>query len=136
MKCLAKEAQVFDTDSLHLVQESGDIFVESILMSSEAVFAEPDQSNELEETEMEVDQTRTQAEISVQPGGSGTQKQVKPAEPDLGTKRERIVALENRMKSLEQKSLADNLVFARNREDLDYISNEKKEDRLIHPNAN
>jgi hypothetical protein len=42
-----------------------------------------------------------------------------------------MATLVERVKIIEEKSHADNLVFARDREDLDAIANEKKEDRLI-----
>ena len=37
--------------------------------------------------------------------------------------------IEKRMKTLEGKCESDNLIFARDREDLDAIANERKEDR-------
>ena len=79
---------------------------------------------------MEVDQTPVQAKIAVKPRTLGILKTAKSSDLDPGSKRfERIGALETRMKTLEEKSESDNLVFARNREDLDFITNEKKEDR-------
>lgn len=132
IRCFAREAQTFEADYLHLTKESGEIFVESILIAAEKFFAEPLPSTAEEETDMdtEQDQTGSQIGIEIKQSTSG-QIPTEPSEAETGSKRERIIALEKRMTNLEQKSLADNLVFARNREDLDYISNEKKEDRII-----
>ena len=128
IKCFAVESQVFEDDMLHLTQESGEIFVESILRASEVFFAEENQEIE---TEMEVEQVtikskpvkKTKSVIIVPQPGAG--------DSDKGSEKSRITDLERRMKSIEEKCESDNLIFARDREDLDYITNERKEDRLI-----
>ena len=116
IKSFAVESQVFDDGGLHLTQESGDILVESILMASETFFGEAVGEVEV----MEVDQVKV-ASPPIQ------------GDPAAESKSElvRIVDLEVRMKAVEEKGKADNLIFARHREDLDLIVNEKKEDRLI-----
>ena len=130
--CFAIEAQLFRDDMLHLTQESGDIFVESILCASEAFFGSATRIEVEDVTEMEVDQTQAQAQAGTSSSSSGTNpKVIQTGDLDKGSKREMISELEKRVKTIEEKCLADNLVFARNREDLDFISNEKKEDRII-----
>ena len=38
IECFAQEAQTFDQDGIHLTPDSGTMFVESILVASEAFF--------------------------------------------------------------------------------------------------
>ena len=104
IKCFSVEAQVFGDDMLHLTQESGDIFVESILMASEKFFAARVIVNEEEaETEMEVDSVSAQVKTT-KSSSKVPQKAVLPDKTEPGTKKGRILALEKRMKTLEEKT--------------------------------
>jgi hypothetical protein len=129
INCFATEFQLFDDGNLHLTNESGAMFVEAVLGASEAFFMEEDVG--VEEMDQE-DQQDPKQGTSVQANPEGSVVQIGPKKNSSSTKnKEKIAALENRVKTIEEKCKADNLVFARDREDLDAIANEKKEDRLI-----
>ena len=117
VECSAIEAQVFDDSKLHLTPEAGRIFVEAALTVSEMFFEEHDEKDvEVMETDQEQIRVQEHVQINVQ---AGSLRQGQMIEPILN---ERMATLEKRVKKIEEKSHADNLVFARDREDLDAIA--------------
>jgi hypothetical protein len=110
IECFAFESQKFEADNIHLTEESGDIFIGSVLATSEIFFNNkhadapaPTAGHPDVEIDLEVSSL-----ISA------------------GTDKQRISYLEERLKLTEEKAIGDNLALARDREDLDAISNEKK----------
>jgi hypothetical protein len=126
IKCFTVECQIFEDDMLHLTQESGDIFVDSILRASEVFFTE-----ENRESVMEVDQVTAKSKPVKSTNSVIIIPQPDAGDSDKSPKDSRIADLERRIKNIDEKCESDNLIFARDREELDYIVNEKKEDRLI-----
>ena len=110
INCISKASQQFDEQGVHLTPSSGKIFVEEILRLSENFF------------------DSEQVDISMDIDGDG----VNGAGLETGEGLEnKVKKLEMRLKALESRKEDDNLMMARIREELDAISNAKKEDRVV-----
>ena len=111
-------AQVFDEQKIHLTPASGKQFVASTIYYSEKFF-DAEVVN-LAEVAMEVTEQAEVIPLSVD------------AEEDV---EERRKTLEQRLDELERNMVTrqnnDSLVFARIREELDFLANAKKEDRVV-----
>jgi hypothetical protein len=93
--CICSSLQAFEKDGIHLTQESGNIFVETILKSAGEIFSAVE-INPGEETE------------------TGETMDVKALLPVLKARFE-----------------ADNMMFARIREEMDSTANRSREDRVV-----
>jgi hypothetical protein len=102
--CPLETSQQFDSDLVHLTKPSAKIFLETILESAEKFF----------EAEM-VDLT------GVQDSDSDTIKNLE----------DRLARLEKSMLDQANKNIANDLMFARSREETDSVTNRIKEDRLV-----
>ena len=116
IECFAMEFQQFDDHGTHLTPGSGSIFIKSMLTASEAFFGSGILSDDMDTGEI--------IEITSQV----TPIQGTPDPQDYNT---RILELERMLKQLEQKSYMDNYMFADFKDELDALSNIKKEDRII-----
>ena len=111
-----KMSQTFENDGVHLTVSAGKVFVNALLYNADAFF-NTDVIN-LEE-EMEVDGARTEKIIV--------------SEKNQVTKRISLVELElaNLKEDIIRRREDDCLVSARIREELDFFSNARKEDRIV-----
>jgi hypothetical protein len=106
--CIPEPSQQFESDMIHLNNQSGKVFVGTILEAAETFFNAP-----------VVDLT--------EPGEweeSSEQNQIKRLE-------DRLQKLETAMRVQADKNVGNDLMFARSREETDAISNKAKEDRLV-----
>ena len=114
-------AQVFDEKKIHLTSASGEQFVKSTIFYAGKFF----------EAEL-VDLAEAQVPMDVVAGVDGEDMiplvTVEEIERNKATLEQRLEEMERRM---EARSHNDNLVFARIREELDYLANVKKEDRVV-----
>ena len=112
LDCVSRMAQQFDDKGVHLTPTAGKMFIEAILMTAEAYFKAES-----------VDLTKEDEFKSSEASGSG-----------LST-RNQSEAHESRLNCLEsdvrRRRFMDNLMMARVREELDAITNTKKEDRVV-----
>jgi hypothetical protein len=108
-------AQQFESDGVHLTSTAGKMFVEAILMTAEAFFCS--ESIDLTKDEVDTIEGATGSELTKYARVRQTQ------------------GLENRMISLESevrnRTAVDNLMMARVREELNLVTNTKKEDRIV-----
>ena len=116
LDCVSKMAQQFESDGVHLTATAGKMFVEAILMTAETFFNAEN-----------IDLTND-VEMEIVEGASGT-----AVGKNLKIRQDQ--ALENRIISLEaevrDRKELDKLMMARVREELDMVSNTKKEDRIV-----
>jgi hypothetical protein len=118
-------SQKFETDMVHQTMETGSIFVDGLLRAAEDFF-----NAELINLEGE----QEKAPDAEAEGSSGTiQEMVKKDKKILGEtdQRKMVKNLQQMADRFNQRKENDNLIFARIREELDFISNAKKEDRVI-----
>jgi hypothetical protein len=109
ISCPSEITQQFETDGIHLTKQSAKVFLEIILNSAESFF-EADLVDLTENGELVDDDTRPD--------------QIKILE-------DRLQRLENTMRTQADKNVANDLMFARSREETDAGTNRIKEDRLI-----
>ena len=120
-------SQKFEEDKVHLTGEAGWLFLDGMLSAAEVFFAAEmvDLENEESGQEMMEVETRDSEKDTRKISFKGSTKQ--PLD--------RPEKWEGQMHLLEERvnrrGECDNLIFARVREELDLISNEKKEDRII-----
>lgn len=116
LDCVSRMAQQFESDGVHLTATAGKMFVEAILMTAENFFNAEN-----------IDLTND-VDMEIVEGASGT-----AVGKNLKIRQDQ--ALENRIISLEaevrDRKELDNLMMARVREELDLVSNTKKEDRIV-----
>ena len=101
LKCICPSLQQFEEDGIHLTADSGFIFVEQILKSSEEIF----NAVEVNEEQMEDRTEDTHGETPV----------------NLG----------QLVETLKTRFEADNMMFARLREEVDSNANRSREDRVV-----
>ena len=104
INCISVTSQQFEPDMTHLTAPSASIFLEVILEAAEKFFDAP-----------LVDLTGTSG------GGGG----------NLNSLEDRLSNLERSFRMQQDKSVSDNLMFARTREEIDAGTNRSKEDRII-----
>ena len=115
-----KISQVFEADGVHLTPTAGKNFLETILFNSEEFFTAQfiDLENEMEEGE---------SNTGVPAGENSLEGTAKLGKRVMMVERE----VERMKEDIKTRRFHDSLLTARIREELDAISNEKKEDRLI-----
>ena len=106
--------QIFDELGTHLIESMGMQFLQAILYGAQRVFDAPVVDVDGDGGTMEVDEQA--------PEGSGSSIE------DMKTNEERLNEV---IAKLEKRQENDNLLFARIREELDFIANTKKEDRIV-----
>jgi hypothetical protein len=106
--------QVFDTDGIHLTEASGEQFVESILYYAGKIF----DAQLVDEEQMEVQVESGSSNIVPLTDASREQKTTEEKLKDV-------------LADLEKRRVNDDMMFARLREELDFIANTKKEDRVM-----
>jgi hypothetical protein len=117
------KSQIFAKDGVHLTAEAGKVFVQLILDSAEDFFdaenvdiadIEEEENIDLDDVEEEEDQNETLA-------------------PEVDDRK--LAEIEKRLDDLEKafalRVSADDLVFARIREEIDSAANKQKEDRIV-----
>jgi hypothetical protein len=114
-------AQKFDEKKIHLTTDSGKQFVKATLYYASKFF-EAEMIN-LEDAENPMDVATGEEDVNMIP--LRTEEEMDRAKETL---EQRLEEMERRM---EARSHNDNLVFARIREELDYLANVKKEDRVV-----
>jgi hypothetical protein len=102
--CMCSSLQAFDKDGIHLTEDSGQIFVESILKAAEEIFSAVDVNSE-----------KTESSIG------------EPAEATFGESME----VKDLIPVLKARFESDNLMFARLREEIDSTANKSREDRVV-----
>jgi hypothetical protein len=100
--CMCASLQAFEKDGIHLTEDSGHNFIESILRSAEEVFKA-----------IEINPNETESE---------TEHEVKTEEP---------VDVKDLIPVLKARFEADNMMFARLREEIDSNANKSREDRVV-----
>ena len=107
-----KMSQIFETDGVHLTETSGKVFVNALLYHAEALFTA--EVIDLENEKMEED-GESDGETDKNPNRDSLVKtEIADLKDDIGRRR-----------------VDDCMVTARIREELDFISNVRKEDRII-----
>ena len=114
-------SQVFEVDGVHLTEMSGKVFVENLISSAEAFFTEV-----LIDLEEDTSQKNSDPDLSEE--AKWVAKRISIVEKEIGRLSKE---LQEKDKEALERKLQDSLVTARMREELDYISNSKKEDRII-----
>ena len=112
-----KMSQVFEDDGIHFTKTSGKVFVNAILYNADAYFTA--EVINLEE-EKEMDET-VQGAGTVAKSGQATKITPTDLKTEIGNLRNDII----------RRRVDDCLVTARIREELDHLSNTRKEDRII-----
>ena len=112
-----KMSQVFEDDGIHFTKTSGKVFVNAILYNADAYFTA--EVINLEE-EKEMDET-VQGAGTVAKSGQATKITPTDLKTEIGNLRNDII----------RRRVDDCLVTARIREELDQLSNTRKEDRII-----
>ena len=124
---LSRMSQKFEYDGVHLTPDHGTIFVTTTLEKAETFFkAEIIDLEQMMEIGEEVESAREGANVRK------TTLLVSQGKPELG---ERVTNLEINLRKMgtdiEARRFVDNMVSARMREEIDAITNNNKEDRLI-----
>jgi hypothetical protein len=112
-------SQVFEKDGIHLTQAAGKVFVENLISGAEASFKE-----QVVDLEKECDRKRAINSDEA----SWVARRISMVEKEIS---ELNTELKNREGVMVERKIQDSLVTARIREELDYISNAKKEDKII-----
>jgi hypothetical protein len=119
---ISLSSQKFETDLVHLTEEAGWTFVDGTLRAAEEFFR-------AEMIDLEDEETAKDGDPKFKEASSSNTKNM-----NTKTMREEQL-LDKKLRELKEgirtRKENDNLVFARIREELDMISNAKKEDRLI-----
>ena len=110
--------QLFDELGTHLTESMGKQFLEAILYNARRIYEAPVVDVDGDGGTMEVDDQVA--------GGSGSIQLAEQGLPKSNEER-----LNEVISGLEMRQANDNLIFARIREELDFIVNSKKEDRII-----
>jgi hypothetical protein len=108
--------QVFTSDGIHLTDSSGKVFVETIISNSECFFKQ-----EMIDLSEEMDTRRPDDPDWVA-------KRIEVVEKEIGNLNKQ---LKDRDRDIFERRIQDSLVTARIREELDFISNSKKEDKIV-----
>ena len=119
LDAVSRMAQQFIDDGVHLTPAAGRMVVDAILLTAEAFYTA--ETVDLTENDKEMVETVEEGKVNSNEVASGSKKM----HPGL---EQRLSTLENDVKN---RRFNDNLLMARTREELDYISNSKKEDRII-----
>ena len=108
--------QVFSDDGVHLTEPSGKQFLDAILYYSKNIF----EAQLVDEEQMEIQTTS---------GSTG----YFTASETFNSEVERTIEekLKEVIEDMEKRRVNDDMVFARIREELDFIANTKKEDRIM-----
>ena len=114
-------SQIFESDGVHLTESAGKVYVENLIANAEAYFTEilVDMESE-KETKSDTKETTDE--------GTWMVKRIEVVEKEIGKLNK---DLKEKEKEIIGRRLQDSLVTARIREELDYISNSKKEDKII-----
>ena len=111
-----KMSQVFEQDGVHFTESSGRVYVNALLYNADAFFTA--EVINLEE-DMETGQKKTQAEETTTP--NQITKRISVVESEIANLKEGI----------KRRRIDDSLVTSRIREELDFLSNVRKEDRIV-----
>jgi hypothetical protein len=109
---ITEVSQQFEDDKIHLTKPSAKVFLEVIITAAEKFFSAP-----------LVDLTE-QGEVHDDDDDDEIQGKMKSME-------DRLKRLEHSIRVQSDKNIANDLMFARSREETDAISNRSKEDRLV-----
>ena len=135
---LSRMSQQFENDGVHYNETSGRVFLDTILSDADTYFKA--ELIELDEEKMVSVEEYIPAPISSKTCHSGDSSKKVESDPLLGQLgidglRRKVNALEEDLgrlgNSVERNRSGDILMFARIREELDSISNSKKEDRIV-----
>jgi hypothetical protein len=123
IECPSALSQTFEKDGVHLTKDAGKCFLTIILEQAETYFdAEivnlTENESEVEVTSEEEEETTKKSKGHSGPSGQGFK-------PDANARLDKLEA------ELAKRKLADNIMFARIREELDTIANKSKEDRVV-----
>jgi uncharacterized membrane protein YgcG len=111
IRCPPEESQQFDPDKIHLTKTSSKIFLDIILGSAENFF-----KSEF----VDFEDLNESGEIFCEPNSQ-----------HLKDLEDRLKRLETTMRAQADKNIANDLMFARSREETDAGTNKIKEDRLV-----
>jgi hypothetical protein len=131
---LLQSSQHFDSFGVHLVPTAGLKFVEMIIANADDLF----EMMETDVVEIEDEEMKEVEERNVGKKKEEEKKELKNKDEiklNVGGLPERTSKLEEQMKTIQDciaaRMRSDNLVFARMREELDFGSNCKREDRIL-----
>ena len=135
---LSRMSQQFENDGVHYNETSGRVFLDSILSDADAYFKA--ELIEIDNEESESVEKYIPAPITAKSFNSKNHSKKPESEAMLGQLgidglRRKVNALEEELSKLgnnvERNRTGDILMFARIRDELDAISNSKKEDRIV-----
>ena len=146
LESLSRASQFFESDEVHLTKESGRLFVDCILTSAESHYnagpvvdldkeeeEEEEVRMETEEPTVEVKKKKESRRVTFKTNQPTIQLQTTPEMPTGLEPRMNVV--ERNLKKLESdfktKSWKDSLMMAKLREDFDFMTNVRNEDRVI-----
>jgi hypothetical protein len=120
IECPSALSQIFEKDGVHLTKDAGNCFLTIILEQAENNFDAVIVNLTENESEPEaiLDDNTEKRKSKRYPGPSGSR-------PDANDRLDKLEA------ELAKRKLADNIMFARIREELDTIANRSKEDRVV-----
>ena len=110
-------SQIFVNDGVHLTEAAGKVFVETIILDAEAFFSQ--EIIDVEEDGKKNPQTKEANQIA---------SRIDTIEKEIGKLNRE---LQEQNKDIHERRLHDSLVTARIREEIDFIANMKKEDKII-----
>jgi len=128
--CISSLSQIFESDGVHLTPQSGKCFLEIALEQAEVFFKAQvvniDEDGELGDEEDEVQTLGRKKAAETSSGSASASRSVESR--GLRDTNNRLSKLEAEMM---RRKLADNLMFARIREEMDAAANKSKEDRVV-----
>ena len=119
IKCDDLPSQIFDTDGVHLTQGTSLPFLNAVIYFADEIF-------KAAVIDLEHDDQMETNEAEVVASGSGLLSLASNQAKTVTTER-----LNEVLADIEKRRANDDLIFARIREELDFIANSKKEDRII-----
>ena len=111
-----KMSQVFEKDGIHFTESSGKVYVNALLYNADSFF-----TAEIINLEEEIERSNTQKEDETAGKPEHLSKRISVVELDIA----------NLKNDLIRRRIDDSLVTARIREELDFFSNARKEDRIV-----
>ena len=134
IQSLSRASQNFASDGVHLTTESGRLFVDCIISASEAHYNAGPMIDLAEEDDekMETNQTATASGSSTSIRKVSFRDNKEQSSQELGSRLERVEAgLKKLETEFKLKAWKDSLMTAKLREDIDFMTNVKNEDRIV-----
>jgi hypothetical protein len=114
-------SQIFEKDGVHLTESAGKVYVENLLAGADNFFREEVIDLVDETTQMDTNTKKVE-------DASWVAKRISVVEKEIGILSKQ---LKDRDREIFERRIQDSLVTARIREEMDLISNTKKEDKIV-----